>query len=267
MLKKIAIGLVVLIVIAGGGLLLSLQQSGFLLSAQRVRNTARRATSAQVTLSSVKLSLTSGEGSMGGLSVGNPPGFAASKSVYLGSVSVKLDTNSVRGTGPIIIRSIAIEKPQVTYELNNGGDSNLQTLARNAQAYAASAAGKQSADTGPGGSSASPGRKIIIDDLIIRDGQISVSQEMLKGKQLSAPLPVIHLTNIGKDEGGASPAEVAQKILGTLTSEAGKVAASNLINQLAPVKDIGGAVGDAISGAGTTSAGKVGDKAQGLLGR
>jgi AsmA family len=263
MLKKIVLGLVVLIVIIGGvGVYLFNNLDSYIRQAVEKYGTA--ATHATVSLDSVKLSLTSGEGSLSGLSVGNPPGFAAKQSVYLGSIAMKLDTNSVRGTGPIIIRSIVIEKPQVTYELNNGGDSNLQTIARNAQAYGQSLSGQKSANTGASGGQ---GRKLIIQDLDIKDGQISVSQEMLKGKQLSAPLPEIHLTNIGKDEGGASPAEVAQKILGTLTSEAGKVATGQFLNQLAPLSDIKGAVGDAISGAGTTPAGQAVDKLKGMLGQ
>jgi hypothetical protein len=263
MLKKIAISLVVLVVIVGGGLYYVFNNlDSYVRMAIEKYGTA--ATRAEVTLSSVKLSLASGEGSLSGLNVGNPPGFAAKQSVYLGSIAVKLDTSSVRGTGPIVIHQIAIDKPQVTYEMDNGGNSNLEALARNAQAYASSAAGKQSAQTDAKGG---PGRKIIIEDLTIKNGQISVSQALLQGKQINAPLPEIHLTNIGKSEGGATPAEVAQKILGTITSAAGKVAASDLINQLAPIKNIGGAVGDAISGAGTTPAGKVGDKLKGLLGQ
>ena len=94
-----------------------------------------------------------------------------------------------------------------------------------------------------------------------------VSEEMLKGKQMSASIPDIHMTDIGKSEGGATPAEVAQKVVGSLTSAAGKVATSQLLGQLGNLKNLPGSVGDAISGAGTTPAGQAVDKLKGMLGQ
>lgn len=262
MLKKIAIGIVVLLVIIAGAVYFLFSNLDLIVKAA-IEKYGTAATQAEVKLDSVKIAITSGEGSLNGLSVANPKGFASAKALYLGLISIKLDTSSITGGGPIVIREIVIEKPQVTYELANDGGSNLQTIQKNTVAYArASSGGGGNASSGGnagGASNASGGgqeRKIIINDLYIRDGQIGISQALLQGKTFSAGLPTIHLTNIGKDKGGATPAQVAEQILGSITSTASKVATAELTKQLGSIKGLTGG-----------AAGGVSDQMKGLLGR
>jgi hypothetical protein len=264
MLKKIAIGIVVLLVIIAGAAYFLFSNLDSIIKAA-IEKYGTAATQTEVKLDSVKIGLTSGEGALNGLSVANPKGFASAKALYLGLVSIKLDTSSITGGGPIVIREIVIEKPQVTYELANDGGSNLQTIQKNTVAYAGVSgsggnAGGGTAGSGGGAGSASntsaQERKVIINDLYIRDGQIGISQALLQGKTFSAGLPTIHLTNIGKDKGGASPAQVAEQVLGSITSTASKVATAELTKQLGSVKGLTGGAGSGAS-----------DQLKGLLGR
>ena len=156
----------------------------------------------------------------------------------------------------------------MTYEITNSGDSNLQSIQRNAMAYAGGGGSSGSAPASSGGGSSSAGssgsgsssggqeRKVIINDLYVRDGQIGVSAALLQGKVLTTNLPTIHLTNIGKDRDGATPAQVAQQVLGAITATAAKAASTDLTKQLGPLKD-------ALGG----GAGNVTDQMKGLLGR
>lgn len=273
MLKKLAIGLVVLIVIVGIGLNYLWANLDYYVKAA-IEKYGSAATQASVTLDSVKLALTQGKGTLSGLSVGNPSGFDSGKALYLGEISVALDPHSVTGNGPIVIRKILIQKPQVTYEFTNSGDSNLQALARNTQNYASSFAGKKEAEPAPAAapkappSPAAPARKIIIDSLTIADGQVSITHPLLQGKQLKAPLPTIQLNNIGKSGGGATPAEVAKLILGAIQQEAGAVAKTNLTQVLGNLnignlKDVPGGVVDKATG----TLGGAGAQLKGLLGQ
>ena len=266
MFKKLILGLVVLIVLIGaGGYYLFMNLDGLIKRA--VEQYGSAATQASVTLDSVKLALTTGQGELSGLSIGNPKGFSTPKAFYLGNIAVKVNTASIQGTGPIVIDSITIDKPQVTYELLNSGTSNLQAIQNNAQAYAKSLQGSGEAAkavpansaTANGGVSPANGgtsRKLIISSLTVSGGQISISQEMLKGKQLDAPLPTIHLTNIGKDSGGATAGQVAEQLLNAISqsaaqasvTELAKAKIGGLINQV-PTGAIGGAAGDTINGA------------------
>jgi hypothetical protein len=266
MLKKIAIGVVVLLVIIAGVVSFLFSNLDSIVKAA-IEKYGSAATQAEVKLDSVKLAITSGEGSLNGLTVGNPKGFSSPKAIYMGLISVKLDTNSVTGNGPIIIREIVIDKPQVTYEITNSGDSNLQSIQRNTMTYAgggssASTPASSGGGSSSGGSSSSGSsggaqeRKVIINDLYVRDGQIGVSAALLQGKTMTTALPTIHLTNIGKDRDGATPAQVAQQVLSAITATAAKAASTDLAKQLGPLKD-------ALGGGG----GNVTDQMKGLLGR
>ncbi len=234
-MKKIAIGLAVLVILLGAGGLYFYSSLDNIIKGV-VEKYGSLATASKVTLDSVKLELTSGNGSLYGLTVTNPVGFSSNKALYLGLVSVTVDVASVRGNGPIVIREIIIDKPQVGYELLNDGTSNLSTIQKNTQTYANSlqanvAGSKDKPSAQEVASGSQPPRKIIIDNLVIRNGQVSISQEMLQGKQLSTDLPEIHLTDIGKDRGGATAGQVAEQILGSITSAASQSALTTLAKE------------------------------------
>ena len=232
MMKKIGIGVVVLIVLVGFAVWYLFMNLDHYIKVA-VEKYGSQATQTTVSLDSVKLSLSSGQGELSGLSVSNPKGFSSAKAFNLGSITVQVDASSVTGNGPIIIKSVDIEQPQVGFELATTGDTNLQTIQKNAQNYAASMAGKQQGNAGATQASASGGggRKMIINDLTIHNGQVAISAAPLKGKQLSAPLPTIHLTDIGKNSGGATAAQVAQQLISSVSGAAARVGITELAKE------------------------------------
>ena len=171
-----------------------------------------RATKTTVTLDEVDIS-SSGVGALRGFTLGNPQGFKTDSAARLGEIKVDIDIGSVT-EDTVIIREIAINAPQITYELGPGG-SNIDVIRRNVAAFTGAGGGK-----GGGGEKAEGGRKLIIQNLIIRDGKISVSATFLKGKTMTVPLPAIHLKDIGKEKGGASPGEVVDKIMAEVSKGA-----------------------------------------------
>ncbi|HUN52202.1 MAG TPA: hypothetical protein VMU42_13850 [Candidatus Sulfotelmatobacter sp.] len=256
MLKKIGIGLVVLIVLVAVGAYFLFSNIDSIIKAA-IEKYGTAATQAEVTLDKVNLSLTTGEGGLIGLKVGNPKGFATPDAIVCGTIDVKLDTNSVTGSGPVLIHEITIDKPAVTYERTDSG-SNIDTIQQNTAAYAG---GGGKASSGGGG------RKVIIENLYVRDGVIGISYSLLHGKTLTAPLPTIHLTNIGKNSGGATPAEVAEQVLGAVGSAASKVSVATLEKQFGSLK---GLVGDQVKGvvpSGSSGVPNVGGSVKSLLGK
>jgi hypothetical protein len=276
MLKKIVLGLLVLVVLVAAVAWYGFSNLDHFIKVA-VEKYGTAATQATVKLDSVTLSLTSGQGSLGGFSVGNPKGFSSATALSLGTISVAVDTNSIAGKGPIVIKSVTIDKPQVAYEIANDGSSNLQTISRNTESYASAMTSGHAASNAPASNpinenaSADQGRKLIIDDLVVSNGEVGVSQSMLKGKALSAPLPVIHLTNIGKSTGGATAAQVAQQVLGSITSEAAKVASTQFASQLAgSLKGVAGSAAGSVGGAvnsGVTGVSGVGGQLKNLIGQ
>lgn len=189
-------------------------------------------TKAEVTLDKVEIS-TSGAGTLSGLKMGNPAGFKTDSAFSLGQVSVSLDTGSIGGD-VIVIKEIVIGAPAVTYEIGANG-SNIDAIRKNVEDYVGGSGGSSSS-----GGSKEGGTKLVIENLYIRDGQVSVSATALGGNTLDAPLPTIHLKDIGKESGGATPGEVADKVIRAVSDGATKA-----VGTLDLSKVLGGATGAA----------------------
>lgn len=264
MFKKILIGLaalaVVLIVAVGGGVYYLYSNLDSIVKAA-IESYGGDATQAKVSVQTVKISLTSGEGSISGIIVGNPSGFTTPDALTLGTVSMKVDTAAVTKM-PLVIKEVVIAAPGITYERGASG-GNLEKIQENVSRYA----GLDKAKKPAAGGKEEP--KLIIENLYVRDGRIAISHTALQGRTLSSSLPTIHLKDIGKDKGGATPAEVTERVIGAITQQASKIASVDLDKALGQLK---GAVGDQLKGAGDqlknvpAAAGPVGDRLQGILG-
>jgi hypothetical protein len=220
-----------------------------------VEKIGSEATQATVELDGVDLDVTSGKGALRGFTVGNPAGFKTPSAFKLGSISLHVDPATVT-SDPVVIKEISIDKPEVTYELGATG-SNVDAIKRNVDAYAKRFAGAKG-EAKEGGE----GPKVVIEHLYVRGGKVNVSAAILQGKAMGAPLPDIHLTDIGKDKGGASPAEVAKKVIDSMTANVGSAMSSIGVGKtLDSLKQtLGGAAGKAtetMQKTGEEAAGKV----------
>ena len=181
-------------------------------------------TQTRVEVAGVKLALTSGEGAIQGIQIGNPAGFSRKHIFTLGNVSVAVDPKTVTDD-VVVIDKIIIQAPQIFYEINNKGQSNIDALKKNVQ-QATSSTGKAQAE----GSDAKEA-KLIIRKLIIEKGKIDARIAALGDKDMSANLPRIELTDIGKKSGGATPADVAEKVASVLVEKVGPAVADLGVEQ------------------------------------
>ena len=207
------------------------------------------ATQAEVRVKAVNIELASGKGALRGLTVGNPSGFKTERALSLGEITVQVDVGSVT-KDTIVIKEIVVAAPEVTYEIRGQG-SNIDALRRNVDAYTGAAKGKAQKAEGGG-----EGKKLVIENLYLRNGKVNVSATALGGKTLGVPLPDIHLTNIGKQSGGATAGEVARQVLAAIGQGATKAvtALPDVGKLLGGVKEgaagAAGAVSEAAKGAG-----------------
>lgn len=218
MKKLIYIGVALLVVIAIGIYFLFSSLNSIVKAA--VEKVGSDATQAQVRLANVDIQITSGKGAMRGLTVGNPSGFKTDRAFSLGEISLQVDVGSVT-KDTIVIKEVVIAAPEVTYELATGG-SNIDALQRNVNAYTGGGGGK----TEKGKGSSEGGKKMVIENLYVRNGKVNVSATALGDKTMTTPLPDIHLTNIGKQSGGATAGQVTQQVLSAIGQSASKAATS-----------------------------------------
>jgi len=224
-------------------------------------------TQAEVKLDGVDLDLGNGRAALRGLEIGNPAGFETPSAFRLGAVAVTVDTGTVN-EDPVVISEIVVDKPEVTYELSAAGN-NIDALRKNVESYieAKGLGGDEAGAEKTGDQGEDQGPKLVIKDLYVRGGVVNVSATILKGQSMSAPLPEIHLTDIGKDEGGAMPGEIAEKVLSALTAAAGKAAGGlgvgktldSLKGRLGEIAGGAGDLGQAVGKSVTEGAGGVGE--------
>src|SRR4051812_37595338 len=91
-------------------------------------------TKVPVKLAGASVSVFSGKGELSGFEVGNPEGFKTPNSIKVGSVAVAVVPKSVL-SDKVIVRSIRVEAPDITYETDLKGN-NLSKLLANVQEMA-----------------------------------------------------------------------------------------------------------------------------------
>tara|TARA_R110002110_G_scaffold11656_4_gene55822 strand:+ start:4072 stop:4896 length:825 start_codon:yes stop_codon:yes gene_type:complete len=258
---KIVGGILAIVVIAIVGVVVFIYSNLDSIVKDAVEEHGPRYAGVSVKLAKVELSPENGEGKLSGLIVGNPEGYQTDSAFKLGSISLNIDISSLTGD-TIIIKSIVIDKPEITYEFGEGG-SNVDVIGKNVEKAAGPPGEKTPAEK------KGPGKKMIVESLVVSNGNVSVSHPLLKGKKVGSDLPTIRLKDIGKDkEGGATPAEVVDRVMDAIEKQVGVAVGASGIDNM--VKDLTKGVEDAakdamknVTGGGGGAAKSVEDAAKG----
>ena len=215
--RSIGIVVSVMAVLVIGAVIYVLSSLDALIAAA-IEKYGSQVTQTPVRVSSVSIDLKAGAGAIEQLSVGNPAGFSTPNIFTLGGISTKLDVSSV-GKDPIVIEEIRVDSPDVFYEINQSGASNIKELQKNI-AESTGGGGEADAQTTETG-----GPKVVVRTLVIEGGKIEASVAALGDKRLSAELPRIQLNGIGEKSGGATGAEVARQVLNAIITRVGPAVA------------------------------------------
>jgi len=128
----------------------------------------------------------------------------------------------------IIIKSISVQAPQITFETDLRAN-NLSKILANVQGAAGGSKqqpGKPKEPAQP--KEAKAAKKLQIDDFIIKDGKIHVSVTTLGGQSATVALPEIHLQDLGKGPEGITAAELTEKVLEEIERKAAQASASTV---------------------------------------
>jgi uncharacterized protein involved in outer membrane biogenesis len=259
MKKFFIIGAILVVAIAGVAVYVLMSSIDSVVKAA-VEQIGSEATGTQVSLDQVEISPTSGFGALRGFRMTNPKGFAEGDAFKFDEISVTLDVTTVF-SDPVVIKEIVIEKPEITYAIGDG-TSNVDEIQKNVNDYAG--AGGESS-----GGGASEGPNLIIQNLYMRNGTVTVTAPAMTKETLSAPLPDIHLTDIGQEGRGATPGEVASQAIAAVAASAKQAVQSVDVDAL--LKGAGEMAGEAqkklekaTEGAGEGAKGAVDEAKEGL---
>jgi len=163
-------------------------------------------TQVSIKVDAVNLSLLTGSARVKGLVVGNPEGYKTPQAISVGSATVSVNPFSVL-SDKIVVRSVRVEAAEITFEGGLGGN-NLSKIMDNVNAIAKT------------------GRKIEVDDFLITGAMVHVNLTGMSGKEMTLPLPDIHLTNLGQGNAGITATDLTRRVLGAITAATVKVVAS-----------------------------------------
>ena len=178
-------------------------------------------TRVSVKVNSVDVALLFGSAKIKGLIVGNPAGYTTPEAISVGTIAVSLDPFSVTSK-KIVVHAVRVRSPEITFD---GGltSNNLSRILDNVNASAKN-------DGGLGTSNNKPAPKIEVDDFLITGAKVRVHLSGLGSKELSLPLPDIHLTDLGKRNDGLTPVELTRAILKAVIKDTLHVVISSVGN-------------------------------------
>ncbi len=195
-------------------------------------------TGTEVNLQGFNLSLTSGEGSIRGLTVGNPKNYKSANLIDLGGVTVKVDLKSL-ATDTIIINEIRVDKPVITYEMLSLTQNNIKQLLDNISQNTASAEKDEVAQAAEAKTAnattedKAAAKKVIIKLVSINEGALKAITPLQKDEAtLDVRLPAITLRDIGESKKGESIASSISKILTKILNTASETVIKNNLGDL-----------------------------------
>jgi len=204
MKKPAKIALIVFPCLVSAGLLVAYFSLNAMVKAAVVK-VLPRITGTPVRLEDITIKPFAGRVTVVGLAIGNPEGFATDSAFEFSRVRVHFDFWSLL-SDTVHIRQIYVEKPRITYEVGLAG-SNLGAI----REHMKKRRGEEDEPSrerrrGPEG-----GKKVIIDDFLMKDAQVRVA-----GKELdvstTVDLGTVRIRDIGRQKGGVAVAQAALQI-------------------------------------------------------
>jgi len=212
--------------------------------ARGVNGYAPALTKTRVSLSSADLLPFSGNGTLRGVTIGNPSGWSDANLASLGKVHVSVVPSSIFGDH-IVVNDIDVVAPEFNYETKLVS-SNVNDLLGNIERASGAKSGAQ-----PVAKNGKP-IKIEVKHFRVRDGVVRLGAGAAAVK---IPLPPIELSDIGTRENGITPDQLATTVMRKVTTNIVKATAQ------AAAK-----VGTTAGAAAVEGAKETGDAVKGLFG-
>ena len=157
-----------------------------------------------VGLDGVDISVMSGSGTIKGLTIANPEGFKMPHAISVGTATLALEPGSLL-KDKVIVRKIELIAPEITFEGGFEGN-NLSKLLANLEQTTGGGTNAPPSET-------APGKKLQVDDFLIRDAKLHVSVTGMGGRSLPVSIPEIHVTGLGQGPEGITAGELTKLVL------------------------------------------------------
>ncbi|MFZ3087802.1 MAG: hypothetical protein WA123_07030 [Methylotenera sp.] len=205
MIKKIGIVFLVLLAIIAGALFWLRSNLDGLVRSAMVKYGSEM-TQAKVSVGNAKINAVDGEGVISNFIIGNTNGFKTPYAFKVQEFSVVIDPASLT-SDVILIKKITIIAPDIIYEKGKVV-TNFDAIQKNIADY-----------LGPSDDTASGGKKLIVDKLVIRKARAQAAAAFMEGEMVAFDLPDLTMRNLGKAKGGITPGELGQAVASALKKQ------------------------------------------------
>ena len=138
--------------------------------------------------------------------LGNPEGYNTDSLMKFDEVYVKLKPLSVF-TQVIHVETVEVRAPHITYEVGLG-NSNVGKLLENLEKLKKAEEEKEDDEDDDKDKKK---KRVVIDKVVVSDGQVNLSAKLMDGAALPVPLPTVTLNDLGKSDEKEATADVDEK--------------------------------------------------------
>jgi len=185
-------------------------------------------TKTEVRLADVNVGLFAAEATLEGFLLGNPKGFDSTEAMTVQKVHVNLDEKSVL-KDPIVIDKIEVLSPHINYEIK-GKTDNFRAILNNVKETTGAKEAPPEPEKPAPTEGEKPKKNIMIKEFILKDGKVNLATTLLKDQKVTATLPDIYLTDIGKG-GDTTPAQAFKIIFDAIYKEIQSPAVREALNK------------------------------------
>ncbi len=194
-MKIIASIIIVLLLLSGGALWFLAGGSLNDYIKNQIETVGSQVTEQAVTVKAVDIKLSTGAGSILGITLANPETYSQPNAFTLGEMTLDINLESLTSS-PIIIDAIVIKSPQAFVQFSETGGSNIQDILAAIERNTPKA-DEASTDTTASGEEP----KIKVSKIILASTALTLDLTAFGNKEHSATLLDITLNNIGGDDG------------------------------------------------------------------
>ncbi len=213
-MKKVLIGLVIVLALIGGGVFLLFSNLDKIVETG-IETAGTSTLGSQVEVGRVELDLIAGTASIYDFSIANPTGFSSAEMVSFDELTVSINLANTNGQN-IHINSVVARSPHVLYE-STDGTTNLDTVSARFESDAE--------DDEPQATDAAQ-IMLVIDSILIEDIKGTLSSDKL-------PNPVeVNLGDVTLSNLEGSPEELTKQIMAPVIAQIGSAAAQALVQQV-----------------------------------
>jgi len=199
----------IIVISAIGGLILSLSIDSMVQSS--LESTTAEVLNTSVDVEDVSISLLNGSGTITGFTIHNPEGFSDKPAAKMQEISIKMKVSSLL-SDTVIVDEVRIQKPELYYEQKATGN--------NFDALIGSMGGSSSSDT-----------NLIVDYLLVENGQIALTADIGSEKSVMAEFSKIELEGIGRNSSNAMEQTIQQILKPVLEKALQEAATQGLMDK------------------------------------